>query len=236
MAEAFKRLLPILLFVVCCLPGWAAADEPGGEVVGETPAAQDDPARHVVLTVAPSYLGLLDGDTVDLLGPIYGGVVAVRYCPWKYLSAEIGVGYLIGYEKRDHEFAYVRYTRLTNSTFTPFYAAVNFEMRPQATINPYVGLAAGGLYLTFHQSPEDVDSDIPLDKDELSVTEQHTLPLLAGKAGLDVRLTENVGLFLEAAYRYTGAVSYELRIPRAKDETELTADHLTGALGIAVYY
>ncbi|HPQ70954.1 MAG TPA: hypothetical protein PKW95_17645 [bacterium] len=236
MAEVLKRLLPIFLFVVCCLPAWAAADEPGEESVAATPPAAEDPARHVVLTVAPSYAWLLDGDTADLLGPIYGGTVALRYCPWKHLSAEIGVGYLIGYEKLDHEFAYVRYTRLTNSTFTPFYAAVNFEMRPQATVNPYVGLAAGGLYLTFHQAPEDVDSDIPLDKDELSITEQHTLPLLAGKAGLDVRLTENVGFFAEATYRYTGAITYDLRIPRAKDETELVADHLAGALGIAVYY
>jgi len=236
MAEASKRLLPFLLFVVCCLPISAAADEPAEETVEATPATMDDGARRVVFTVAPSYARLLDGDTNDLLGPIYGGMVALRYCPWQHLSVELGVGYLIGYEKLDHEFAYVRYTRLTNSTFTPFYAAVNFEMRPQAKVNPYVGLAAGGLYLTFHQAPEDVDSDIPLAKDELSITEQHTLPLLAGKAGLNVRLTRDVGLFFEAAYRYTGAIAYELRIPRAKDETELTTDHLAGALGIAVYY
>jgi len=192
--------------------------------------------RRAEFYLAPSYGVMFDHDTATSLGNPYGGYFSFRYFLLSHLSVEASVSYMIGYGKQQIDISYVSYTRLSSITVTPFHAALNIEILPHSRFNPYLGIGGGGLYFILRQSPEDVDSGVPIIHDELALEEHRLLPMLVGKVGMDVRLTEFFGVGAEVLYRYCPPMDYRIEIPEASREDRVELSHLAFTLGISVYY
>jgi len=230
-------LLAMLFFV--CLPMFAAAQDEAEVVVAE---ADEDTAPEVLsqrrsaLYIAPVYSFVFDGETHDALGDVYGGHLAFRYFLFDHFSVGAALSYQVGYAKKDRRLDYLQYRQISNWSTTPFYATINVEFLPAARVNPYLGLGAGGLYFAMEQSPEDIESPIPLEHNELSLAEQRLLSLLVGKVGLDVRINQNVGIGAEVMYYYVGESSYEISLPQVKKDYPIDVSQLAVHLGLVVYY
>jgi outer membrane protein W len=199
-------------------------------------AAPAEIVRRAESYLAPSYGLVFDHDTTASLGNPYGGYFSFRYFLLSHLSVEASVSYMIGYQKQNIDISYVSYTRLSSITVTPFHAAVNIEILPHSRFNPYLGIGGGGLYFILRQSPEDVDSGVPIMHDELALEEHRLLPMLVGKVGMDVRLTEYFGVGAEVLYRYCPFADYRIEIPEASRHDQVQLSHLAFTLGISVYY
>ena len=212
------------------------ADEGGGVVVATPEAAPKPFVRRASFQLAPTLYYPLAEETFDAFGYLYGGTLGFKYHPIPWLAVSLQSGYLMGYCKQDASLGYAKYRRITSATASPLLAGVYAEILPSSRVNPFIGAVGGTIYLSYRMEPEDIDSPIPLHHDELTVTKQNWLAVYGGEVGLDVRITDWVGVFLVGRYQFASATDYRLEIPRASDETRLEMSHGGAAVGLIVYY
>jgi hypothetical protein len=227
----------LLLGVMLLLAGPSFAT---GEM--ETPPEAGDAelaepwTRNASLLVAPAYLNLLDGDTRAMLGDLYGGALTFKYHLIPWFATTASVGYLVGNGKQDVDLDYASYRRLSFTSVTPVEVGFFAEILPRGRVNPFIGAVAGGMYLAVQQSPEDIESNVPIAYDELDATAHAWLPTAGGKIGLDVRVTDWVGLGAAAAYRWTGGTKIHLEIPGVRRTYELQFFNVGIEVGLFVYF
>ena len=139
-------------------------------------------------------------------------------------------------EKLKNDLNYVTYERASTTSLTPFHLAAHLEIMPDARFNPYIGFGGGGLYMVMYQDPESVDSAVPISNDELSVTIHSLQTMLIAKIGAEMRISEFIGVGLEAAYRYCTPTSYKIEIPDVTRSYDLDLSHIAVHFGMTVYY
>lgn len=211
--------------------------EEGGEVVVATPESAPKPfVRRASFQLAPTLYYPLAEETFDAFGYLYGGTLGFKYHPIPWLAVSLQSGYLMGYYKQDAALGYASYRRINTATATPLLAGVYAEILPRYRVNPFIGAIGGTIYLSYRMEPEDIDSPIPLKHDELTVNGHDWLAVYGGEVGLDVRITDWVGVFLVGRYQFASATEYRLEIPRASKETRLEMSHGGAAAGLIVYY
>ncbi|MDP8222354.1 MAG: hypothetical protein P9L99_03270 [Candidatus Lernaella stagnicola] len=226
---------------ICCLlatVAWAA--EPGQVPLDTDPAADttepEKSARQASMSLGPNYLLLLDRDTRDIVGDLYGGMLSFRYHLLSWISASASVGYLGAYGKQEADVDYVSYRRVSTTSITPMEAGFHAEIRPEKRFNPYLGATAGGMYMAIQQDPENIRSNVPIYYDELRVTTHQWLPTAGGDVGFDVRITEWVGAYASGFYRWSATTTIRTELPGAQRKDELAFSHAGGAAGIWVYF
>lgn len=193
-------------------------------------------ARQYSFYVGPSLFFIMDEQTREALGSLYGGELGMKahLIPW--LGVSLRSGHLIGYEKQESDLDYIAYESASSTSFTPVEIGVHWEVMPDSLFNPFLGVTAGGAYLAVQQEPENIVSPIPIYHDELTVTSHQWLSLLGGEMGFDMRFSKWVGAYASGFYRRASATQIHIEAPSAKRDIDLDLSHAGAGLGIWVYY
>lgn len=207
----------------------------GGQQLQITPQDSGE-ARQYSFHLGPSLFFILDEQTRETLGSLYGGELGMKahLVPW--LGVSLRSGYLIGYEKQENDLDYVAYESASSTSFTPVEVGFHWEILPESRFNPFMGLTAGGAYFAVQQEPEDIVSPIPLYHDELTVSAHQWLSLFGGEMGFDMRFSKWVGAYASGFYRRASTTRIHVEAPNAKRDVDLDLSHAGAGLGIWVYY
>jgi len=154
---------------------------------------------------------LIDGKSRSMVKQPWGGGIYAKLFPVNYMSIQFDAGYYIAFRSKTVSFHnLVRYKEVSALGTAPIMLGINYEIRPDKTFDPFIGLAGGIYYTIVTQTAQNVSNlgsnpvgATSMTSNDLLVKATKVLPAAAARLGLDIRPLRFITLMVWAQYSYT---------------------------------
>ncbi len=238
--DAMKRCLSIALFVLLCAAVADAAESRKYSLLGG------------------GFLGTpLNEGYKDFAGDLLaGGSITFKYHATQRFAAGLYAAGALGSRENAANIAVSNGPELREDKFdrqvavllAPLQAQGSFELYADKSVNPFLGLAVGGAYTQVMMTADNVPADSQISGNDLTESYREYLFAASIFLGVDYRIIDHLGLFLDARYNYLSpleftydeasvelvAGSLQPATHEVKEKMELS--HIGGNIGVIVYF